>query len=376
MGNIAEKNISQDSIFNKAADLLIDKIGTEAMEILTKERIASRPEFTIYKISNDEMEGALQAIAMPEVKIGDRSSINIVMKVDEVTEEEVKKEVEQLDTLLTKEVEQNDGNPIVDGDLTNIDFLGKIDGTPFDGGKAEGFDLKIGSKSFIDNFEEQLIGMKKGDSKTITVKFPEQYPSEDLKGKEAQFDVTINSIKQVVKLENEELKAKLKEFGFDSKEALIKKIKEVTKDKKVSEAEDKYFREYFDAIIGLKDTKITIPESILKQEIQQEWTRMEAQVAKSGMEMKSYLEMLKLTKEEFEEQNLKESSEKRIKDSLIYAQLIEDLGLKATIEEVEAEYKKLAELNKTDIEKVKSEITQASIEGNIIYVKLIAALSK
>lgn len=103
---------------------------------------------------------------------------------------------------------------------------------------------------------------------------------------------------------------------------------------------------------------------------------MEAQVAKSGMEMKSYLEMLKLTKEEFEEQNLKESSEKRIKDSLIYAQLIEDLGLKATIEEVEAEYKKLAELNKTDIEKVKSEITQASIEGNIIYVKLIAALSK
>jgi len=249
---------------------LIDKESNKAIELLSKEKIATRPNFKIIKISRDEVEAVLESVAMPNVKIGDRSSIKVEMKVEEVSEDEINKELEQLETLLTKKVEKDGDTAIANDDIVNLDYLGKVDGVAFEGGEAKGFDLKIGSKQFIDNFEDQLIGMKKGEEKTITVKFPEQYPSEDLKGKEATFDVKINTINTITKLEGEELTAKLKEFGFNSKEELVKKIKEVAKEKKVAEAEDKYFREYFDEIVKLEGTKISIPDVLVEEEIQQE----------------------------------------------------------------------------------------------------------
>lgn len=373
--NIAEQNISQESIWHKAADLLIDAQYSEAIELLMKEKIATRPTFEIKAVSNDSIEAILKSVAMPEVKVGNRSSIKIEYKIEEPTQEEIDMEVKQLEQLLQKTIEVEDTTvKVKDGDITNIDFLGKVDGVAFEGGEGKDFDLKIGSKSFIDGFETQVIGMKKGETKDITVTFPEQYPSEDLKGKEAVFTVTLNTVKTTVALEGEELNTKLKSFGFDSKDEIISKIKEVATDRKIQEANDKFFREYVEAIIALEDTSVILPEEILSQEIEQEFKRMEAQVTQSGMNMKEYLKMLAMSAQEFKDNNLKEAATKRVKEGLVYSALVDELNIKADEADFEAEYAKIAKDSKASVEEVKAQIKKDSIESNIIYTKLITAI--
>ncbi len=370
--NIAEQHIKEQQIWNKSADLLLEAEYSNAIELLSKEKIATRPSFKIISISNDGIEAVLSSIGMPEVKIGNRDSIKIEYKVEDVTKEEIDSEVKQLDELL--QVAKEIDSAIENNDIANIDFNGTVNGEEFDGGKSENFDLQIGSKQFIEGFEEQLIGSKAGEEKTIKVTFPEQYPSEELKGKEAQFVVKINNVKRRIDLEGDELKEKLNSFGFDSREEIIERIKEVSADKKVEEANDKFFREYIDAIVKLEDTSLIIPEEIIKSEVDVEFKRVEAQIAQQGMKMPDYLKMMNMNEKEFKEKNLTESSKKRIQDSLIYQQLIEDLSIKAEESDIESEYNRIAKNSKQDIKQVKENVQKSSIEANVLFNKLIDTL--
>ncbi len=372
--NIAEQHIKEQQIWNKTADFLLESEYSKAIELLTTEKIATRPSFKVVSVSNDGIEAVLSSVAMPEVKIGDRNSIKIEFKVDEATKEEINKEVEQLDGLL-KESESVDSD-VKDGDIVNIDFVGSVDGKEFEGGKSESFDLTIGSKQFIEGFEEQLIGCKKNDEKTVIVTFPETYPSEELKGKEAKFIVKVNDVKRMKELEGDELVKKIKSFGFESKEAIISKIKEVANEKKIEEANDKFFREYIDAVAKLSDTKLTIPDEIVKSEVDVEFKRVEAQISQQGMSMDQYLKMMNMDEKQFKESTLVESSKKRIKDGLIYQQLIEDLSISIEESEIESEYSNIAKNSKTSVEEVKKQVQKASVESNIVFIKLIEALKK
>ncbi len=374
--NIAEQHIAQERVWYAAADKLVDANYEAAMDLLVKEKIATRPTFDVKAVSNESIEAVLSAHLMPEVKLGDRSGINVEYKVEEVTQEEIDAEVAQLDGLLKEAKEVEGDAPAKDGDITNIDFLGKVDGVAFEGGEAKGFDLTLGSKQFIDGFEAQVEGMKVGEEKDIEVTFPEAYPQEDLAGKPAVFTVKLNAVKRLVDLEGEELKEKLKTFGFDSKEEIIKRIEEVAADRKEQMANDDFFRNYVDAVVALEDTKIAVSDAIIAQEVEQEFKRFEAQVGQQGMTIDKYLEMLGMSKEEFKEKNLKEASEKRVRDGLVYAQLIEDLGIKAEDADVEAEYAKIAKDSKAEIEQVKEQVQRGSIESNVIFKNLVKALRK
>ncbi len=372
--NIAEQNIKAGQIWNKAAELLIDAEYSKAIEMLSKEKIATRPTFEVVSVSNDSIEAVLKAVSMPEVKLGNRDQIKVKYEVEKVTQEEIDNEISQLDELLTKEQEISES--IKDGDIANIDFLGKVDGKAFEGGEAKEFDLKIGSKQFIDGFEEQLIGLKSGDEKNVEVTFPDTYPSEELKGKPAIFEVKINAVKRTVPLEGDELVEKLKSFGFNTKDEIVERIKEVFVDKKTQEAQDKFFREYVEEVSKLPDTSLTIPNEIIKSEVDVEFKRMEAQVAQQGMKMPDYLKMLKLSEKEFKEQNLTESSKLRIRDGLIYQQLIDDLAIKIENDDLEKEYSKLAKDAKVSIEEIKKQVQKQSIEANVLFKKLVEKLSK
>ncbi len=372
--NIAEQHINQERVWYAAADKLIDANYKAAMELLTKEKIATRPTFDVKAVSDESIDAVLTSHLMPEVKIGDRSSISVKHEVEEVTQEEIDAEIGQLDQLLKEAKEVEGDTPAVNGDITNIDFLGKVDGVAFEGGEAKGFDLTLGSKQFIEGFEPQVEGMKVGETKDIEVTFPATYPKAELAGKPAVFTVTLNAIKKMVDLEGEALTAKLKTFGFESKEQIVQRIKEVAAERKVQMANDKFFREYIDAIVALEDTEVKISTEILKQEIEQEFKRVEAQVAQQGMDMKKYLDMLGMSAVEFKEKNLTESSEKRVRDGLIYAQLVEELGIKVEESDIEAEYAKIAKDSKAEVEEVKKQIQPASLESNIIFRKLIASL--
>ncbi len=374
--NIAEQHISQERVWYTAADKLVEANYNAAMDLLMTEKIATRPSFDVKAVSNESIDAVLTSHLMPEVKLGDRTNINVEYKVEEVTQEEVDAEVAQLDNLLKEAKEVEGDAPAADGDITNIDFLGKVDGVAFEGGEAKGFDLTLGSKQFIEGFEDQVVGMKVGETKDIEVTFPEAYPQETLAGKPAVFTVTLNAVKKMVDLEGEELKAKLAMYGFESKEEIVERIKEVAADRKEQMANDNFFREYVDAVAALEDTKVSISEAIITQEIEQEFKRFEAQVGQQGMTIDKYLEMLGMSKEEFKEKNLKEASEKRVRDGLIYAQLIEDLGVKVEEADIEAEYAKIAKDSKAEVEQVKEQVQVGSIESNVIFRKLINALKK
>ncbi len=372
--NIAEKYVSNERVWHEAADKLIQANYDAAIELLTTEKVATRPTFEIKAVSNDSIEAVLSSHLMPEVKLGDRSSISVKYEVEEVTQEEIDSEVAQLDDLL-KEAKEVEGDEVAkDGDITNIDFLGKSNGVAFEGGEAKAFDLKLGSKQFIDGFEAQVEGMKVGETKDIEVTFPEAYPQPDLAGKPATFTVTLNAIKRMVELEGEELLAKLKTFGFESKDEIVTRIKEVSADRKAQIADDKFFREYVDAIVALPDTEVKVSDAIIAQELEQELKRVEAQVAQQGMNMDKYLEMLGMSLEEFKEKNLLESTTKRVKDGLVYAQLITDLEIKVEEADLEAEYAKIAKDSKTTVEEVKKQIQPGSIESNVTFKKLVTAL--
>ncbi len=371
--NIAEQHITAERVWYAAADKLIEANYEQAITLLTSEKVATRPTFDVRKVSDDSIEAVLTSHLMPEVKLGDRSSIAVKYEVEEVTQEEVDQEVAQLDEILKEAKESTEGEA-KDGDITNIDFLGKVDGVAFEGGEAKAFDLKLGSKQFIPGFEEQVVGMKVGETKDIEVTFPETYPQEDLAGKPAVFTVTLNSIKVMVELKGEALAAKLKTFGFDSKEEIVDRIREVATDRKVQMADDKFFREYVDAISALEDTKVSISDAIVAQEVEQELKRFEMQIAQQGMKMDQYLEMLGMSLEEFKEKNLKEASAKRVKEGLIYSQLIEELEIKVEEADLEAEYAKIAKDSKATVEQVKEQIQPASIESNVTFKKLVNAL--
>ncbi|NQX83260.1 MAG: trigger factor [Mycoplasmataceae bacterium] len=369
---IAEQNISKKNIWHKAADLLIEVEYSKAIQMLTKEKIATRPTFDINKVTDEEIEAELKSVLMPRIKIGNRDLIKIEFKPEKVTEEEINIEVKQLNEMLTKTINVEDEKAVVKvGDVANIDFLGKTNGKPFEGGDSKDFDLEIGSKSFIDGFEEEIIGMTKGQIKNFKITFSKQYPEKDLAGKEAVFTVTLNMIKKITLLKGKELETKLKSFGFDSKDDIVTRIREVAIEKKEQMENDKFFREYINEIIKLKDTNVIIPQEILDQEIEKEFKRMEVQIVEQGMNMKDYFKMLGTSEIEFRSNNLKDSATKRVRDGLIYSHLIEELKIEVKDEDLESEYKKIAKDSKTSIEKVKKQINKESIESNIIFIKLI-----
>ncbi len=374
--NIAEKNVSHDQIrsdaLNKAIDLHFDSINKE----IFKEDVISQPRLEILKITNDEIEVKFISALMPKIKLGDISKIDIAFEVAEVAQEEIDNELASVDKMLTKKVDVKAEAAIVDGNIVNLDFLGKVDGKEFEGGKSEGFDLTIGSKSFIDTFEDQIIGHKVGDEFAVKVNFPETYPEESLKGKPAEFDVKINSVKNEVKLSGEDLDKQLQQMGFKSFADLKDKIVKMSSEKKQQEAKDAYFDKFVDAIGKLKDSKITIPDDLKVQETKKAVQNFEHQLSHQGMKLDDYLKMLKISKEEFIEKNVTPQATKRIMAGLIYSQLIKDLAINVTDEDVKNEIEKIAKENNLSIEEIKKQIPEQNVKSGLTFNKLIEKIKK
>jgi len=191
-----------------------------------------------YENNEDNVEVVFTIPVLPEINLGDYKSVKVEKEALDVNDEKVNAEIEIMRSNAGKLKEVADDEAAKDKDVTNINFEGFIDGEAFDGGKAEGFDLTLGSKSFIDTFEDQIIGHKKGDEFDVNVTFPEEYHAENLKGKPAVFKVKVNSIKRKEEAElNEDL---AKELGYDSVEDLKVKTKENLTKREETRIENEY----------------------------------------------------------------------------------------------------------------------------------------
>ena len=332
-----------------------------------------------YENNEDNVEVVFTIPVLPEINLGDYKSVKVEKEALDVNDEKVNAEIEIMRSNAGKLKEVADDEAAKDKDVTNINFEGFIDGEAFDGGKAEGFDLTLGSKSFIDTFEDQIIGHKKGDEFDVNVTFPEEYHAENLKGKPAVFKVKVNSIKRKEEAElNEDL---AKELGYDSVEDLKVKTKENLTKREETRIENEYRGKVVDAVVDT--VNFEIPEAVVEREIQFQINRFAQQLQMQGMSLNQYFEMTGQDIEKMRE-SIKESAEKSVKRDLVLTEIAKAENVQATEEEVNAELDRTALMYGMDREGLIAEVRKSGnyarfideIKYQIINRKTIDLLAK
>ena len=350
-------NIFYEDAFNELAPKVYD-------EEIKKNKIepASRPQIDIVQMEKGKELIFTAIIATkPEVKLGKYKEISLKKVEYKVTDEDINHEINHMAEHNSRIVTVED-RAVKDGDITTIDFEGFVDGKAFEGGKAEGHELTIGSKTFIPGFEDQIIGMKIDEEKDIKVTFPEEYFSKELAGKEATFKVKLHTIKekQLPKIDDEFAKDVSE---FDTLEELKNSIKE----KMEKENAEKAKHETEDAAIEAvcENTKIDIPEGMIELEIDNMEQNINQRLQYQGLNLEQYLKMMGKTEQDLRKE-YKEQAEKNVKSRLVLEQIIKDEKIeedkkyiKEKLEEMAKQYnKKVDELEKN--EELKSYLAEES----------------
>lgn len=314
--NVYEKHFGKESLFIPAAEEVLQDAYTKAMED-SKLIPVVQPSVDIKDIDDNGVEFMFKIITKPEVKIKKYKGLGIKPEEIKVTKEEIDHEIghllEEYTELVTKEGE------VKNGDVAVIDFEGFKDGVAFDGGKGENYSLEIGSNTFIPGFEEQVIGMKTGEEKDISVSFPEDYGVEDLQGKPVIFKVKVNEIKEKVTRElDKEFFEDLAMEGVDSKESLEKSIEESIKAQKEVENENKYIDHILEEVA--KNVEVDIPQEMVDEETDRLMGRFEQQMAMQGISLDIYYQFTKST-----EEDLRKQMDKEAYQNVLYRLMLEEI---------------------------------------------------
>ena len=352
-----EKMYGEGVYYEDAADEAINASYAEAMKESGLD-IVSRPEVTIEKIGKDEpfVYSALVAVK-PEVTLGQYKGVE-VEKADasvsaEDVEAELKKVQEQNARLLTVE-----DRGVEDGDQTVIDFEGFVDGKGFEGGKAEDYPLTIGSHSFIDTFEEQLIGKKIGEECEVNVTFPTEYHAADLAGKPATFKVTVKEIKvkELPEL-NDEFASEVSEF--DTLDEYKKDVEKKLAEKKEIEANSKNE----DAVVAkvVENASMEIPDKMIDAQAENMVQDMARRMQSQGLSLDMYLKYTGMTVEQMKEQ-ARPDAEKRIRTRLVLEAVAQAENIQISDEKVDEEVAKMAEAYKMEVDKLKSYMSESDIK--------------
>ena len=352
-----EKMYGEGVFYEDAADEAINASYAEAMKESGLD-IVSRPEVTIEKIGKDEpfVYSALVAVK-PEVTLGQYKDVE-VEKADasvsaEDVEAELKKVQEQNARLLTVE-----DRGVEDGDQTVIDFEGFVDGKGFEGGKAEDYPLTIGSHSFIDTFEEQLIGKKIGEECEVNVTFPTEYHAAELAGKPATFKVTVKEIKvkELPEL-NDEFASEVSEF--DTLDEYKKDVEKKLAEKKEIEANSKNE----DAVVAkvVENASMEIPEKMIDAQAENMVQDMARRMQSQGLSLDMYLKYTGMTVEQMKEQ-ARPDAEKRIRTRLVLEAVAKAENIQISDEKVDEEVAKMAEAYKMEVEKLKSYMSESDVK--------------
>ena len=348
--NMIEKMYGKGVFYEDAANEIIPEAYEKAFNEC-EEEIVSTPEIDVVQAEEGKPFIFTAEVALkPEVTLGKYKDIEID-KIDvEVTEEEINEEIEKERKNSARTITVED-RPVKDADIVTIDFEGFVDDVAFDGGKGEDFDLTIGSHSFIDTFEEQLIGKSIGDDVDVNVTFPENYHAEDLKGKPALFKVKIKGIKENELPElDDDFASEVSEY--DTFDEYKKSVEDHLKEKKSGEAKTKKEDAVIAAII--EDAKMDIPEAMLKTEQRSIVNDFSQRLQMQGMNIEQYF-MYTGTNEEQMMEQVKEQAERRIKTRLVCEAVVDAEKIEVTEEELDAEIRKIADQYGLEFDKVKNE---------------------
>ena len=351
-GKVPRKMIEQmygkEVFFEDAANEVIPEAYEKAYDEC-EEEIVSAPKIEVTQIEAGKPFIFTAEVALkPEVKLGKYKGIKVDKVAVEVTEEEVNEaiETERKNSARTVSVEDR---PIKDGDTTVIDFEGFVDGVAFEGGKGENYPLTIGSHSFIDTLEEQLIGKSINDEVEVNVTFPEDYHAEELKGKPALFKVTIKEIKenQLPELDDEFAE---EVSAYDTFAEYKESVKKNLEEKKEADAKNAKEEAVVEAIIA--DAEMEIPEAMIATQQRQMVDEFAQRLAMQGLSMEQYSQFTGMTAAAMMEQ-VKPQAEKRIKSRLVLEAVVEAEKIEVSDAEYEEELAKMAEAYKMEVEQIK-----------------------
>ena len=370
--NIVERMYGDEIFYEDAFNELVPSIYEKEIED-NKIEAVSKPEINIVKMKKGE-DLVFTALVQtkPEVKLGKYKGIELKKVEYPVTDEDVEHELAHVQEHNARIITVED-RPVQDKDIAVIDFQGFIDGKAFEGGKAEKHELEIGSKTFIPGFEDQVIGMKVGEEKDINVKFPEDYFSKDLAGKDATFKVKLHEIKE------KQLPALDDEFAKDVSEFdTLKDYKTSIKEKKQAQNDDRAKHETENLAIEAvsNETKIDIPSGMIETEIDALIRDLEQQLSYQGINLDQYLKIMNKTRKEIEE-NYKEQAEKNVKSRLILEAIIKEEKIESTDEEINAKIKEMAtNYGRKEEELSKNEALKEYISNTIKTEKAIELIIK
>ena len=350
--DLVRKRIDGMKVLDEAINSLLPKIYNE---ILTEDKIQpfARPQVDVTKVSDTELEVKFVLVTAPEVKLGKYKGFEIGKGEVKVTEEDVNNALEAARkdnaSLVVKEGESALGDTVV------MDFLGTVDGVPFEGGAAENYELELGSHQFIPGFEEQLVGHKAGEKVDVNVTFPENY-TEELKGKAAVFACTIHEVKEKRLPElNDEFVKELKVEGVETVDAFRAHKETELKRQKENEARRNYMGKLIEAIA--KEAQVELAQEIVDSQTETRKEDMVKRIQQSGLQLEQYLQILGQSEEQFtaqiREQALKETTEYVVLEEIGKAE-----NLEVSDADLEFEFAKIAEQYHMTVEEVKKALNK------------------
>ena len=343
-----EKMYGAGIFVEDAANIIIP----DAYESAAKEselEIVAQPEIAVEQAEKGKPFIFTATVAIkPDVTLGDYKGIEVEKKEAEVSEDEISAEIDRVRESNARMITIDD-RATQDGDTVVIDFDGYVDGEQFEGGKAEDYTLVLGSHSFIDNFEDQLVGKNIGDDVEVNVTFPEQYQAEELQGKPALFKVKIKEIKV------KELPELDDDFAQDVSECdTLDAYKEEVKSKLVKTKEDDIKREKEDAVIEkiIENATMEIPEQMVDAQTRQMTQEFAQRLQSQGLSLEQYMQFTGLTPQKMQEE-LKPQALKRIQSRLVLEAVVEAEKIEATQEDIEKEIENMAKMYQLEADKLK-----------------------
>ena len=330
-----------------ANDLIPDAYESAAKE--SELEIVAQPSIDVTQIEKGKPFIFTATVAVkPEVTLGEYKGIEVEKKTAEVTDEELQAEIDKVRESNSRMITVDD-RAVQDGDITTIDFEGFVDGEPFEGGKGEDYPLTIGSHSFIDNFEEQLIGKNIGEETEVNVTFPEEYHAAELKGKPAVFKCTVKEIKV------KELPELDDDFAQDVSEFdTVDEYKEDLKKKLLENKEAALKREKEEDVVGkiIENATMEIPDPMVDTQVRQMVQEFSQRIQSQGLSLQQYMQFTGMTPESLTNE-LQPQALKRIQSRLVLEAVAAAENIETSDEDLEKELEKMAEMYQMEADKLK-----------------------
>lgn len=360
--NIIEMHYGKEAVKQEAFELVANQCYTEALE---QEKLipVSDPkvEDSVFE-ENKDMELTIKVTLKPEVKLGDYKELHVEKEAVEVTDEAVEEQVQGLRSRHAKMVEAEEGAVIEKGDFAIIDFAGTVDGEPFSGGEGKGYPLEVGSNSFIPGFEDQLVGLKKGDSTDVDITFPEEYFVKELAGKQAIFKVNVQDVKRK---ELPELTDEYVAANSDCK--TVEELRASYKERMQKAAENNAQIAYEKALIDLAvaNAEFEVPEIMIEDRVTQMIDEMRMSLEARKLTLEQYMQYSGIDMKQLRERQ-HDAAVENVKTDLVLDAIAKVENIQVSMEDVDSELSAIASQHGATLEDVKKIIKSNGTMGLLL----------